>query len=90
VVFVSPVKGKKVVAAANSVGLQPATNVTTLRVEAPDKPGLGAKMCAAMGDAGINLRGVSAAVIGNKSVVYFGFDTAEDASNATKVLKKIK
>ena len=90
VVFVSPIKGKKVTAAATTVGLQPASNVATLRVEAPDKPGLGAKMCMALGDAGINLRGVSAAVIGNKSVVYFGFDSAEDAGSAMKVLKRIK
>ena len=89
VVFVSPIKGKKVKDAAELAGMQPATNLGTVRVEGPDKPGLGAKMCAAISDAGINLKGVSAAVIGNKSVVYFGFDSAEDAKKAVKALKGI-
>ena len=89
VVFVSPIKGKKVIDAAELAGMQPATNLGTLRVESADKPGLGAKMCSAISDAGINLKGVSAAVIGNKSVVYLGFDSPEDAKRAVKALKGI-
>jgi hypothetical protein len=89
VVFVSPIKGKKQVDAAELAGMQPATNLGTVRVESPDKAGLGAKMCAAIADAGINLKGVSAAVIGNKSVVYFGFDSKDDAKKAVKALKSL-
>ena len=48
VVFVSPIKGKKVIDAAELAGMQPATNLGTLRVESADKPGLGAKMCSAI------------------------------------------
>jgi hypothetical protein len=90
VVFVSPIKGRKVIDAAELAGMQPAANLGTLRVESADKPGLGAKMCSAIADAGINLKGVSAAVIGNKSVVYLGFDSPEDAKRAAKALKGIK
>jgi len=89
VVFVSPIKGKKVVDAAELAGMQPAANVGTLRIESADKPALGAKMCSAISDAGINLKGVSAAVIGNKSVVYLGFDSPEDAKRAAKALKAL-
>src|SRR5437899_1110071 len=89
VVFVSPIKGKKVIDAAELAGLQPAANLGTLRIEGPDKPGLGARMCAAIADAGINLRGVSAAVIGNKSVCYFGFDSKEEAKRGAAALKGI-
>ena len=89
-VFVSPIKGKKVIDAAERAGMQPAEKLGTLRVEAPDKPGLGAKMCEALAKAGINLKGVTANVVGNKSVVYFGFDSKEDAKKAAKVLKGMK
>lgn len=89
-VFVSPIKGKKVIDAAERAGIQPADKLGTLRVEAPDKPGLGAKMCAALANAGINLKGVTASVVGNKSVVYFGFDSKDDAKKAAKVLKGMK
>ncbi len=36
---------------------------------------------------GINLRGVSAAALGRR-VSYFAFDSAADAANAIKLLKK--
>jgi len=35
------------------------------------------------------LRGVSAAVIGKKFVAYFGFDSASDATKATRALKTV-
>jgi hypothetical protein len=46
-------------------------------------------MSTAIADAGINLRGVSAAVIGKKFVAYFGFDSAADATKATRALKTL-
>jgi hypothetical protein len=90
VVFVSPVKGKKAQAAAQAAGLSLASDIATLRVEGPDKPGLGSRLTRAIADAGINLRGLSAAVLGNKFVAYFGFDNDDDASRATKALKSVK
>ena len=38
--------------------------------------------------AGINLRGISAAALGRRSMSYFAFDSADDAGNAIKFLKK--
>jgi hypothetical protein len=89
VLFVSPVKGKKAQAAAKSAGMSPAAHIGTLRVEGNDKPGLGAKLSRAIAGAGINVRGVSAAVIGNKFVAYFGFDGAGDATKAAKAMKSV-
>jgi hypothetical protein len=89
VAFVSPVKGKKAQDAARAAGIVPAANIATLRVEGPDKPGLGAKMTRAVADAGVNMRGLSAAVIGNKFVAYFGFDNPDDAAKAAKALKSV-
>jgi hypothetical protein len=90
VVFLTPVKGRKVQEAAKAVGLMPASNIATLRVEGADKPGLGGKIMAAMSELGINVRGVSAAVVGNKFVAYIGLDSADDAAKAARAIGKIK
>ncbi len=89
VAFITPIKGKKVQSAAAAAGLKAAGNIATLRVDGPNKAGMGAKMISAIGDAGVNMRGVSAAVLGNKFVAYLGFDTAADADRAAKAIKKL-
>lgn len=88
VVFLTPVKGKKAQAAAESVGLQHAEDLATLRVEGPDKPGLGSKLAGAIADAGINMRGLSAMTCGKNFVAYIGFDSDQDADRAAKALKE--
>jgi len=90
VVFLSPIKSKRAKAAAHSLGLRPAMDVGGLRVEGPDKGGVGAKLTGALADAGVNLRGVSALALGKKFVAYFGFDSNADAANAAKVLRRAK
>lgn len=89
VVFLTPIKGKRAQAAAQSAGLQRAEDLATLRVEGPDKPGLGAQLTGAIADAGINMRGVSAMTCGKNFVSYFGFDSAADADKAAKALKAL-
>jgi hypothetical protein len=88
-VFITPIKGPAARKAAQSSSLSPAKNLGTLKVEGDDAPGLGGRMATAIAEAGINLRGVSAAVIGRKFVAYFGFDSAADATKAAKVLKPL-
>ena len=46
------------------------------------------KMTRALADAGVNLRGVSAAALGRRSVTYFAFDTTSDAGKASQILRK--
>jgi hypothetical protein len=89
VVFLTPAKGAAVRKAAQSVGLGPAKNVPTLKVEGDDEAGLGGRIATAIADAGVNLRGVSATVIGKKFAAYFGFDSAEDATKAARALKAL-
>ncbi|MBI4524782.1 MAG: ACT domain-containing protein [Deltaproteobacteria bacterium] len=88
VVFVTPVKGAKEKKAAQAAGLATTDTLHSVRVEGPDRAGLGMKMTHALADAGINLRGVSAAALGRRAVTYFGFDSAADADNAIRILKK--
>ena len=66
VVFVTPIKGLKREQAAKKAGFKKSRSLHSLRVDAADKPGLGAVLTRALADAGINLRGFSAAAIGRK------------------------
>ena len=90
VVYATPIKGAKVIRAAAAAGFSKAGAMHSVRAEGPDKPGLGARITQALAEAGVNLRGLSAAAIGRKCVVYLAIDTAEGAAEAAKVLKKIK
>jgi hypothetical protein len=87
IVFLAPVKGRKATAAAAVAGLSPAPGVAALRIEGTNRPGLGAKMTDAIADSGVNLRGLSAAVLGSRFVAYMAFDGAEDADKAAKAIK---
>ena len=88
VVFLTPVKGSKQKGAAQGAGLNTTGSLRSVRVEGPDRAGLGTKMARALADAGINLRGVSAAAIGRRAVTYFAFDSAADADNGIRILRK--
>ena len=90
VVFVAPVKGVRQSRAATQAGFTRAEAMHTVRAEGPDKPGLGARITEALAQAGVNLRGLSAAAIGKKCVVYLAVDTADAAARAAAVMKKIK
>lgn len=87
--FVAPLKGARQARAAADVGMQKAAGMHTLRVEGLDKPGLGAALTRRLADAGLNLRGLSAAAIGRKSVCYVAFKTAGEAAAAQRVLRRL-
>ena len=89
VVFVTPLKGAKQIRAAEAAGFQKTASLHSLRVEGADKPGMGAKLTGALAEAGINLRGLSAAALGNRSVTHLALDTAQDAAKVATVLKKL-
>ena len=87
VIELSPVSGKKAVAAAESVSLG-ASTIPTLLVEGDDRPGLGYALTRAIADAGINLDFLVAQVIGRKFSAILGFASAADAKKATGLVKK--
>jgi len=90
VVFVTPLHGARQERAAARNDFVKTDSLHSIRVEGKDQRGLGAKMTRALANAGINLRGVSAAAIGKKFVAYFAIDSAADSSKAVKVLKALK
>jgi len=89
VVFVTPINGAKQAKAARAAGFQKTANLHTIRVEGADKPGLGACMTQGLADAGLNLRGLSAAAIGKKFVCHIAVDTAADAAKVVRLLRKM-
>jgi len=89
VVFITPLRGKKLLAAAATVGFNEAQRVATLKVEGGDRPGLGAQLAQAVGAAGVSMRGVSAAAVGRKFVAYLGFDNWDAANKAAAAIKAL-
>jgi len=87
--FLSPIKGAKAVRAAEAAGITRAEGIISIRVEGGDKPGLGARMSRALGNAGVSFRGLTAIVVGKKFISYIALDSAADATKAIAVLKKL-
>lgn len=88
VVFLTPLRGDKEVNAAATLGFNVVSSVKSLRVEGDNQPGIAAEMTQKIAAAGISLRGLSAAVSGTRFIAYLGFDSAQDAAKAAKVLQK--
>ena len=84
VVFVTPLRGD----AGADLGFDVTSSVHSVRIEGDNSPGVGAELTAALADAGINLRGLSAAVVGSRFVAYIGLDSAADADKVVEVLQE--
>jgi hypothetical protein len=88
--FVTPVKGAKVTRAAREVGMGTPKTIHSIRIEGADRPGLGARIARALGDAGVSFRGISGIAIGKKFVSYIACDRAQDQTKAITTLRKLK
>ena len=88
VVFVTPLQGDREVAAAAQVGFNVTHSLHAVRIMGDDWPGAAAAIAQAIGDAGINLRGFSASVIGTRFVAYAAVDSLQDANRVIATLKK--
>jgi hypothetical protein len=89
VVFITPVEGAKQGRAAKAAGFRKADNLHTVRIEGDDKPGVGARLTQAFADEGLNLRGLSAAAIGNKFVCHVAVDSEADAAKAVRIVRSL-
>jgi len=88
VVFVTPIRGDKEIKAASTLGFSLTRSVDALRYEADNKPGATARLTKQLADAGINIRGLSVAVIGKRFVAYIGFDHSDDAEKAIGIFQE--
>jgi hypothetical protein len=85
VVFVTPLQGDRELAAAAQLGFNLTSTVHSIRIMGRDRPGVAAELARKFAEAGINLRGFSASVIGTQFVAYVALDTAGDAKRAMDV-----
>jgi len=85
-VFFGGLKGARQAKVAAAAGFVKA-DLAGLRVQAADKPGTVEAIVTAMGEAGINLRGVTASGAGAKCSVILAFDSAQDRDKAARVLR---
>ena len=87
VVFVTPIKGPRQIRAARKAGFEKTKSLHGIRVATGNKPGLGAEMTMRLADAGINLRGLTGAAIGNRAIFHLAFDSSDNARKAMRLLK---
>ena len=88
VAFVTPLQGDREFAAAAQLGFNVTHSLHSVRVMGRDRPGVAADLTRKLADAGINLRGFSASVIGTQFVAYVAMDSLQDANQAMEILKK--
>ena len=89
VVFVTPLRGDREVRAAAAVGFAVTSGLRSVRVEGPNEPGIATTLARVIGDAGISMRGFSAAVLGTRFVVHVGLHSAEDEAAVVRLLSKL-
>ena len=90
VVFVTPLRGDREVAAAATLGFNVTSSIKSVRVEGENRPGVAAELTEKLAAAGINLHGFSGAVIGTRFILYIGLDSIEDAAKAVALIEERK
>src|SRR5262245_14832414 len=87
VVFLGPVAGAKAKKAAEVAGLRKTRYLSAVRVEGQNKPGECSRLTRLLAAAGLNLRGLSATVLGKRFVAALAFDSDADAATASRLLR---
>ena len=88
VVFVAPIEGDSAIRAATKAGFSVTPGLHSIRVMGLDQLGVIAQLTSMLADGGINLRGVSAAVLGTQFVAYLAVDSSGDAEKAIDILQR--
>ncbi|KAA1012141.1 ACT domain-containing protein [Paraburkholderia panacisoli] len=89
VVFVAPLEGDSAIRAATQVGFSVTPSLHSVRVMGLDQLGIIAQLTEALSDGGVNLRGVSAAVLGTQFIAYLAVDSLDDAEKAIDLLQRV-
>ncbi|HPM81689.1 MAG TPA: ACT domain-containing protein [Candidatus Anammoximicrobium sp.] len=88
VVFVAPLRGDDEVSTAAMLGFNITSSVQSVRVQGDNEPGVAAVLTEKLAAAGINLRGLTAAVMGTKFIMYIGLDSSADAARVIEILQQ--
>lgn len=84
--FVTPLQTDREIRAAAMIGFNVTQKLHSVRVLGRDRPGIAAEIAQRLADAGINLHGFAAAVIGAQFVAYVGLDSLADAERTIAIL----
>jgi len=85
-IFLAPINGPEQVQAAQKVGLAPARDMIMLSVEGDNRAGIGFELMSRLAVAGINLRGLTISVVGERFAANLAFDHPDNAALAIQVL----
>ncbi|SAK77443.1 ACT domain protein [Caballeronia temeraria] len=88
VVFVAPLQGESEIRAATQAGFSVSPSLHSVRVMGMDQLGIIGQLAQILGDGGVNLRGVSAAVLGTQFIAYIAVDSLQDAETAMDILQR--
>ncbi len=88
VVFVTPLRGDREIAAASLLGFNVTKSLHSVRVVGENIPGIAATLTEKLAAAGINLHSFSGAVIGTRFILYIALDSEEDAEKACKIIQQ--
>lgn len=88
VAFVAPLQTERETRAATQAGFSVSPNLHSVRVMGLDQLGIIGQLAQMLADGGINLRGVSAAVMGTQFIAYLAFDSLENAEAAMDILQR--
>ncbi|MFH1746552.1 MAG: hypothetical protein ABIG44_05840 [Planctomycetota bacterium] len=86
--FLAPLRGEAQTRAATKAGLRRSTE-RWLRLEGPDRPWLAAGIARTLADAEIKMRSLTAAVLGERAVLYLSFESEADARRARQALAPV-
>jgi len=86
VIYIAPVTGPAQVRVARSAGLVEAHDPVVMRVEGDNEAGLAYRLTQQWALAGINLQGLSMAVVERKFIGFAAFDSVTDANRAAQIL----
>jgi len=89
VVFVTPLRGDREVETATEYGFSVTSRLHSVRVEAPNEKGILTRLTKSVADAGVNVRGLSAAALGTRAIIHFGLDSADDERKVIKLLSEL-
>lgn len=86
--FLAPLRGDEEVSAAGMLGFNATSSVHSVRVEGDNEPGVASEVTEKLAAAGVNLRGLTAAVMGTRFIMYIGLDSAADAAKVIDLLQQ--
>jgi hypothetical protein len=85
-ILLAPIHGPQQTEAAKLVGLAPASNTAMLRVEGPNRPGIGYELMSRLAVANLPLRGLSVSAVGDRFAAHLAFENADAAALGVQVL----